>query len=127
MSDLTARSSNDAIKQRRIGYLCELYVSLHGALTDVTRYRAIGQVTNHGEKLSASDGLTFDSKGVLYYGAFSANALVSWDPTLPLTPGNQNIVCQDDDTMQWQDTFAFDNAGNLYFTTNRLQLFFTVR
>ena len=63
----------------------------------------------------------------MYYGAFSLNAVVSWDPATPLTPANQNIVCQDDVAMQWQDTFAFDESGNLYFTSNRLQLFFTVR
>lgn len=84
------------------------------------------QAITVGEKLSASDGLTCGSDGKLYYGAFTNNAVVSWDPSTPLTPANQIIVAQDKDTMQWQDTFAFDNQGNLYFTTNRLQLYFTV-
>lgn len=64
---------------------------------------------------------------MLYFGAFSLNAVVSWDPSTPLTPANQMTVASNASTMQWQDTFAFDNSGNLFFTTNRLQLFFTVR
>lgn len=39
----------------------------------------------------------------------------------------QVSVAADSVGMQWQDTFAFDNAGNLFFTTNRLQLFINVR
>ena len=58
------------------------------------------QVTKLGEKLSASDGLTTDSNGILYFGAFSQNAVVAWDPSTPLTPANQQIIASDNDTMQ---------------------------
>lgn len=84
------------------------------------------QVTVVGQKLSASDGMAVDSSGRLYFGSFSNSAVVSWDPSTPLTPQTQTILCSDAEQMQWQDTFAFDNQGNLYFTTNRLQAYFLV-
>jgi sugar lactone lactonase YvrE len=84
------------------------------------------QLTVVGQKMSASDGMAVDSSGKLYFGSFSNSAVVSWDPSTPLSPQTQTIVCSDAEQMQWQDTFAFDNQGNLFFTTNRLQAYFLV-
>ena len=70
-----------------------------------------------------SDGLAFSSNGNLYYGDLNTNALYEWTPGLAMT--SARIVAQNSTTMQWIDTFAFDEAGNLLFTTNRLQLYFT--
>jgi len=80
-----------------------------------------------GEKVSQSDGMTFSNKGILYYGALQKNSVYYWNPSdesknkkqLP----NQKVLVHDDETMQWVDTFGFDNNGNLLFTTNKLQKF----
>lgn len=82
------------------------------------------QVSSLGTKLSGSDGMTFGADGTLFFGAFSAYGVVAWDPTTPLTPDNQVLVAQDQVNIQWPDTFAWDTQGNLWFTTNKLQLFF---
>jgi len=77
-----------------------------------------------GKKLSQSDGLAMASNGILYYGNIHLDALNFWNSTnKQLTNKNQKFKVQSTQGMQWQDTFAFDNKGYLYFTSNRLQQF----
>jgi hypothetical protein len=38
----------------------------------------------------------------------------------------QVVVAQSEDVLQWPDTFAMDESGAIYVTSNKLQRFFTV-
>jgi len=78
-------------------------------------------VKYHGIK-GYSDGLAFSDNGKLYYGSLARNAMYEWDPSTPLS--SAKALVENKTTNQWQDTFAFDNKGNLYYTSNRLQLWF---
>jgi|EP00927_Polykrikos_kofoidii_P073743 hypothetical protein len=91
------------------------------------------QVTLHGLKAGVSDGMNFDSGGTLYYGVVQENAVYTWRPrqhfaptkarhrsSLHRLPG-ERVVYSNVTTMQWLDTFAFnDTAGTMLFTTNKL-------
>jgi len=90
-----------------------------------TSEQLISAITYHGAKESQTDGMTFDSNGVLYFGLLSLNGVNSWLPADgPLETSQSSLISPNTDTLQWPDTFGFDNTGNLLFTTNRLQLFF---
>ena len=82
-------------------------------------------VTNVGVKASQSDGLAMDSKGLLFYGDLSSNAVSYWNSSASsyLNSSNGNLLVQNDIDLQWPDTFAFDNNGYLYATTNRIHRF----
>lgn len=71
--------------------------------------------------------MAFSSNGKLYYGDLNADCVYEWDIAAGAygSPASTKILVQNNVTMQWQDTFAFDDKGNLYFTSNRLQLIFT--
>ena len=76
-----------------------------------------------GQKLSQSDGLAISDNGNLYYGNIGGNSLNYWDVRESFNVDNQKTLFTDEETFQWQDTFAFDGAGNLLVVTNKLQLF----
>lgn len=80
-------------------------------------------VVNHGRK-PPSDGLAMTADGRLFFGSLTGSAVLVWDTSDGLPLGAQQVMAQSNDTMQWPDTFAFDNVGNLWFTTNKLQLYF---
>ena len=71
-----------------------------------------------------SDGLAFASNGRLYYGDLNDNAVYEWDVSKPFASGSKLLV-QNNETMQWPDTFAFDGKNNIIFTANKLQHFFS--
>ncbi|XP_066299951.1 dopaminechrome tautomerase-like [Branchiostoma lanceolatum] len=71
------------------------------------------QVTNHGRKVSQSDGLAMSDTGVLYFGALTLDGVYKWDTSLPLS--SQELVLANHTKMQWVDTFGFDEKGCLWF------------
>ena len=78
-----------------------------------------------GSKASASDGIAFDCTGRLYFGGLTTSALYEWQYSAVGGVENATILQEDVQTLQWIDTFAFDEMGNLYATSNRLQQYFT--
>lgn len=66
--------------------------------------------------------------GVLYFGLLADDVIAMWDTknTSSFTVG-QRIISRDHYYTQWPDSFAFDNDGNLWCVTNRLQNFLNNR
>jgi len=86
------------------------------------------EITRHaldlGEKESQSDGLAISDNGLLYFGLLSKNTINVWDPKTKDLSTQKHLLSPESETLQWVDTFGFDQQGSLLFTTNRLQLFF---
>ena len=89
-----------------------------------------GYVTDHGVRAGGfSDGLAFASNDKLYFGGITNNSLYEWDPNKPLTDAvsmasdSSTAADSASTALNWIDTFAFDDAGGLLFTTNKLQLY----
>lgn len=109
----------------------KLYQIPTSTLRDVPRYGTAG-IRLVGEKISQSGGIAFGSKR-LYYGALGLNAMYYWDPEKDMadqkvgmdkvTLATEVLLAQNNDTMQWPDTLALDNKGWLWFTADRLPLF----
>lgn len=87
-----------------------------------------------GEKVSPGDGMAYGAKNNLYYSALGPNAIYKWDIQSDLlgTSGDFNkvtLVSQSEvvshPLMQWVDTLALDDEGYLWFTTSRLNKFFS--
>ncbi|XP_060581097.1 protein yellow-like [Ruditapes philippinarum] len=86
-----------------------------------------------GEKVSPGDGMTYGSNDKLYYSALGPNAIYEWDiskdlgssldfNTVPLISQSELVS---DPRMQWVDTLALDDNGFLWYTTSRLNKFFS--
>ncbi|CAK9802204.1 Protein yellow [Anthophora plagiata] len=75
-----------------------------------------------GRKNSQTDGMMMSAKGVLYFGLLADDAVAMWDTkqSSSFTTG-QRVIARDHTRLQWPDTFAFDEDGNLYCVTNALQ------
>lgn len=80
----------------------------------------LAAVTDVGLKVSQTDGMIMDNRGVLYYGLLKDNAIASWDSYVPFTYENQLIIAKDDNFIQWVDGMSFDEDGYLYVVVNRL-------
>eukprot|EP00010_Vexillifera_abyssalis_P006486 CAMPEP_0201545610 /NCGR_PEP_ID=MMETSP0173_2-20130828/2066_1 /ASSEMBLY_ACC=CAM_ASM_000268 /TAXON_ID=218659 /ORGANISM="Vexillifera sp., Strain DIVA3 564/2" /LENGTH=356 /DNA_ID=CAMNT_0047954045 /DNA_START=187 /DNA_END=1257 /DNA_ORIENTATION=+ len=80
-------------------------------------------VVDLGKKLGSSDGLALSSNGILYYGNLQNCSVNYWNTSEPLTNESQHQLVANHYSMDWADTFAFDNKGSLLFTTNRLEYF----
>lgn len=80
----------------------------------------LAAVTDVGLKVSQTDGMIMDNKGVLYYGLLKDNAIAQWDSYAPFTYENQLIIAKDDNFIQWVDGMTFDEEGYLYVVVNRL-------
>lgn len=86
-----------------------------------------------GEKVSPGDGMAYGSKNNLYYSALGPNAVYKWDISADLDQsGDFNTVplisqseLVSDPLMQWVDTLALDDKGYLWYTTSRLNKFFS--
>ncbi|XP_053373874.1 protein yellow-like [Mercenaria mercenaria] len=86
-----------------------------------------------GEKVSPGDGMAYGAKNNLYYSALGPNAIFKWDISKDLgSSGDFNAVplisqseLVSDPRMQWVDTLALDDNGYLWFTTSRLNKFFS--
>lgn len=80
-------------------------------------------VTDYGLKLSQSDGMIMDNRGILYFGLLKEHAIAQWDSFQPFTAVNQHVIAKDDDFIQWTDGMSFDERGNLFVVVNRLHNF----
>lgn len=80
----------------------------------------LAAVTDHGMKVSQTDGMVMDNQGTLYYGLLKDNAIAMWDSYRPFTYDNQLIIAKDDNFIQWVDGMSFDEEGHLYIVVNRL-------
>lgn len=77
-------------------------------------------VRDIGVKTSQTDGMKMDNKGILYYGLLSKASIVRWDSTTPFSTGQQ-VIAEDVNYIQWPNSFAFDDGGNVLVLTNRLE------
>lgn len=77
-----------------------------------------------GRKTSQTDGMMVSSNGTLYFGLLADDAVALWDPRREnsFTTG-QRIISRDHVRMQWPSTFAIDDDGFLWCTTNALHNF----
>ncbi|XP_072763565.1 major royal jelly protein 1-like [Anoplolepis gracilipes] len=93
--------------------------TLRNNVTNIDQY-----VMELGRKPSQTDSMTMSATGVLYFGLLADDAIASWDTknTSSFTIGKR-IIFRDHVLSQWPDSFAFDDDGNLWCVTNRLQNF----
>lgn len=80
----------------------------------------LAAVTDVGLKVSQTDGMIMDNRGVLYYGLLKESAIAQWDSYVPFTYDNQLVIAKDDNFIQWVDGMSFDEEGYLYVVVNRL-------
>lgn len=80
----------------------------------------LAAVTDLGLKVSQTDGMIMDNRGILYYGLLKDCAIAQWDSFTPLSYDNQLIIAKDDSFIQWIDGMSFDEEGYLYVVINRL-------
>jgi len=80
---------------------------------------------DQGPKTSNSDGLVFSESGVLYYGLLTDNGVEYWNTSLGALAAHQTTIPTtiNATTHNWVDTLGFDEAGDLIYTSNRLQLY----
>lgn len=79
-------------------------------------------ITLLGTRLSQSDGITLSNTSSLYFGSFHQTAVYKTDDWIN-NDLNQQILIQNENELQWIDTFGWDNSGYLWFTTTRAQRF----
>lgn len=79
-------------------------------------------VVFHGLKPSNSDGMTFGGDGDLFFSGLQTDAYYRWTPGTPLS--ESKVVAQDSKLLWFPDTFGWDNMGNIWATTNRLNTWF---
>jgi len=80
-------------------------------------------VVDHGKKPSNSDGMAFGSDGALYHSGLTTDTVYRLSD-LKGNPGTDSeVVAMDHVALWWPDTFAFDNAGYLWVTSNRIESF----
>jgi len=80
-------------------------------------------VVDNGEKPSNSDGMGMSQDGTLWFGGITKDTLYSWK----LSEGNVSdgtAVKTDPERLWWIDTFAWDETGSIWLTTNRLNTWF---
>ncbi|BFZ09230.1 hypothetical protein BsWGS_12269 [Bradybaena similaris] len=112
--------------------------NLHQIPTSTLRNRSAGTagIRVVGRKRSQTDGLAHGNTR-LYYGAISLSAVYYWDKEKDLADqkvgeDKVNMTTQrelkgDNSTMEWPDTFAFDEQGWLWVVTGRLQVYWMSR
>ncbi|XP_053982209.1 major royal jelly protein 1-like [Hylaeus volcanicus] len=75
-----------------------------------------------GRKNSQSDGMVMSATGVLYYGLLADDAVGTWDTEQSQSFNTgKRVISRDHERMQWPDSFAIDEDGNVYCVTNQLQ------
>ncbi|XP_076624414.1 dopaminechrome tautomerase [Colletes latitarsis] len=80
-----------------------------------------GHVTELGRKSSQTDGMMMSASGMLYFGLLADDAVGTWDTEQSASFNTgKRIISRDHERMQWPDTFAFDEEGNVYCVTNSL-------
>lgn len=80
-------------------------------------------VVDYGEKPSNSDGMAFSQDGTLWFGGITTDTLYSWTPGQgPVS--DATAVKTDAEGLWWIDTFAWDETGSIWMTSNRLNQWF---
>ncbi|CAH1241564.1 Hypp6372 [Branchiostoma lanceolatum] len=107
-------------------YYCALSgYNLYSVPTSVIKQPVVTDISSsvkqEGRKVSQSDGLVVSQEGNLYFAALHLNAVYRWDTSSEDVSSATELV-SDDVTMQWADTFAFDDEGYLWFIANRLHM-----
>jgi len=98
---------------------------LYRIMTKILRHKKFDEFHDYVDKVGVkgvSDGMTFDSKGRLYFASMEQDAIKVWDSKHEATIEESKVIFSDIDTNVWPDTFAYDNHF-LYWTTNRLPYF----
>ncbi|CAL8145841.1 unnamed protein product [Orchesella dallaii] len=106
----------------------QLYSVLTSVLNEAVNGAILNdsQVITHGRTSGQSDGMAMDAVGNIYYGILSNNSVVySNTTTEQIDETTEVLLVQDDVELQWVDTFAFDEEGYIYMTSNRLHRFST--
>lgn len=86
-----------------------------------------------GEKTSQGDGMVYSENHNLYYSALGPNAIYKWEVSKDINSAGEFDKVQlishaehvSDVKMEWVDTLAIDEDGNLWYTTSRLNKFFS--
>lgn len=63
-----------------------------------------------------------DNNSSLYYSLLTTNSIAKWNTQLPLQT-SQQIIARDPNFLEWPNSFAFDQNGNLTVLVNRLDRF----
>ncbi|RZC39071.1 yellow-1 [Asbolus verrucosus] len=79
-------------------------------------------IKNVGLKPSQSVGMVMDNQGILYYTLLANNAIGRWDSHTPFDT-EQRLIARDNKYIEWPNSFAFDQNGNLTVVVNRLNRF----
>ncbi|CAG0901892.1 unnamed protein product [Darwinula stevensoni] len=105
-------------------YFCPLTsFELYSIPTEILRNETLATgnlddyIIEHPQRPSQADGMVVVGD-TLYFGSLAENAIYSYRVN-----NSYEMVARDDVTMEWVDTFAVSD-GYLWFTTNRLHLFF---
>ena len=72
-----------------------------------------------GIKPLQSDGMTMSAKGRLFFGYVGMSAIVTWDTGKPPFSTHQVILAQNEDRLQWPDSFGISANGVLYNSAKR--------
>lgn len=82
-------------------------------------------VSRWGTKPALSDGMAFGSDGSLFFGGLNTDSIYQLrNPALANNKHTETpTIIAKEETLWWPDTFAFDNVGGLWVTSNRLESF----
>jgi sugar lactone lactonase YvrE len=81
-------------------------------------------IIDHGAKPSNNDGMAMGSDGDLFFGGITTDTLYRWTPASGSVQTHALGVVTDPENLWWVDTHAFDNLGNLWVTSNKLNTWF---
>jgi hypothetical protein len=76
-------------------------------------------VTYLGEK-GYSDGMAMANNNILYFGSNADSGVYFWNISASPNVVKSEVLAENSLTMQWIDTFGFDNAEGLIYTSNKL-------
>jgi sugar lactone lactonase YvrE len=77
-------------------------------------------IVDHGAKPSNNDGMAIGSDGDLFFGGITTDTLYRWTLGSGSVQTETREVVTDHENLWWVDTHAFDNRGNLWLTSNKL-------
>ncbi|XP_022917036.2 dopaminechrome tautomerase-like [Onthophagus taurus] len=79
-----------------------------------------GEIIKVGNKGGQTDGMKMDNKGILYFGLLPSSSIIRWNSSQPFV-SSQKVIARDQKFIQWPNSFAFDDLGNIVVLTNSLQ------
>jgi sugar lactone lactonase YvrE len=86
-----------------------------------SQQEVLDTLEEHGLKPDVSDGMSFGSNGDLFFGGLTTNSVYRWTPGTPL---EEAAMVANGDSLWWVDTFAWGGQGDMWVTSNRLNLWF---